>query len=119
MLYTRPEIAYHAVLAHQPQEERSTMAQLQRPDQPHQSPDAIYTRRCADFGQQRDIYSRRSSRNGNLSLVLIVGALACLGGWLWRGTPALLLAAGLLAAGFVISFIHHGRVDRTLRRYTE
>src|SRR6185503_6048546 len=50
---------------------------------------------------------------------LIAGALACLGGWLWRGTSALLFAAGLLGAGFVISFIHHGRVDQTLRRYTE
>ena len=95
------------------------MAQPQRPAQPHESPDAIYQRRCADFGRQRDAYSRRSSRNANLSLALIAGALACLGGWLWRGTPALLFAAGLLGAGFVISFIHHGRVDQTLRRYTE
>jgi hypothetical protein len=95
------------------------MAQPQRPARPHETPEAIYQRRCADFGRQRDIYSRRSSRNGNLSLGLIVGALASLGGWLWRGTPALLLAAGLLGAGFVISFIHHGRIDQTLRRYTE
>ena len=27
--------------------------------------------------------------------------------------------AGLLGVGFVVSFIHHGRVDKTLRRYTE
>ncbi len=95
------------------------MAQPQRPAQPREAPTVIYQRRCADFGRQRDTYSRRSSRNGNLSLVLIAGALACLGSWLWRGTPALLYAAVLLAAGFVASFIHHGRVDKTLRRYTE
>jgi hypothetical protein len=95
------------------------MPQPQRPAQPRESPEAIYQRRCADFGRQRDIYSRRSSRNGNLSLALIAGALAFLAGWLWRGTPELLWAAGLLAAGFVASFIHHGRVDKTLRRYVE
>ncbi len=100
-------------------EEYSRMAQPQRPAQPRESPDAIYQRRCADFGRQRDVYSRRSYRNANLSLALIAGALACLGGWLWRGTPALLFVAGLLGAGFVVSFIHHGRVDQTLRRYTE
>ncbi|MEO7912586.1 MAG: MutS family DNA mismatch repair protein [Roseiflexaceae bacterium] len=87
--------------------------------QPRISPDAIYQRRCAEFGKQRDAYAQRSSRNANLSLVLIAGALACLGGWLWRGTPALLWLAGLLGAGFVVSFIHHGRVDKTLRRYTK
>jgi hypothetical protein len=89
------------------------MAQLR------ESPGAIYQRRCADFGGQRDMYSRRSLRNANLSLALIAGALVCLGGWLWRGSPALLYAAGLLGLGFVVSFIHHGRVDTTLRRYTE
>jgi len=87
--------------------------------QPRESPDAIYQRRCAAFGQQRDTYSQRSARNANLSLVLIFGALACLGGWLWRGTPALLWLAGLLGIGFVVSFIHHGRVNTTLRRYSE
>ena len=95
------------------------MAQPQRPAQPRESPEAIYQHRCADFGRRRDAYSRRSSRNANLSLALIAGALACLGGWLWRGTPTLLLVAGLLGAGFVVSFIHHGRVDKTLHRYTE
>ena len=95
------------------------MAQPQRPAQPRESPAAIYQRRCADFGRQRDVYSRRSYRNANLSLALIAGALACLGGWLWRGTPTLLFGAGLLGAGFVVSFIHHGRVDKTLRRYAE
>jgi hypothetical protein len=95
------------------------MSQPQRPAQPRETPDAIYQRRCAEFGRQRDIYSQRSSRNANLSLVLIAGALACLGGWFWRGTPALLWAAGLLGAGFVVSFVYHGRVDKTLRRYSE
>jgi hypothetical protein len=95
------------------------MAQPQRPAQPREAPDPIYQRRCAEFGRQRDAYSRRSSRNANLSLVLIASALICLGGWLWRGTPALLWVAGLLGAGFVVSFIHHGRVDKTLQRYTE
>jgi len=95
------------------------MAQPQRPAQPRESTAAIYQRRCDDFGRQRDTYSRRSNRNGNLSLALIGGALACLGGWLWRGAPALLLVAGLLGVGFVVSFIHHGRVDKALRRYTE
>lgn len=95
------------------------MLQPQRPAQPRETPHAIYQRRCAEFGRQRDAYSQRSSRNANLSLVLSAGALAFLGGWLWRGTPALLWLAGLLGVGFVVSFIHHGRVDKTLRRYSE
>ncbi|MDQ2997499.1 MAG: hypothetical protein M3R61_10635, partial [Chloroflexota bacterium] len=95
------------------------MSQPQRPAQPRETPHATYQRRCAEFGRQRDTYSQRSSRNANLSLVLIGGALAFLGGWLWRGTPALLWLAGLLGVGFVVSFIHHGRVDKTLRRYSE
>jgi hypothetical protein len=95
------------------------MSQPQRPAQPRETPEAIYQHRCAEFGRLRDAYSQRSSRNANLSLVLIAGALACLGGWLWRGTPALLWLAGSLGAGFAASFIHHGRVDKTLRRYSE
>jgi hypothetical protein len=95
------------------------MAQPQRPAQPRESPEATYQRRRADYGRLRDAYNRRSYKNANLSLLLIAGALVCLGLWLWRGAPPLLAASGLLAAGFVISFIHHGRVDQTLRRYAE
>jgi hypothetical protein len=95
------------------------MAQPRPPAQPGESPDAIYQRRCAEFGRQRDIFNRRSYRNANLSLLLIASALAALGAWLWRAAPALLGAAGLLLAGFVASFIHHGRVDQKLRRYAE
>jgi hypothetical protein len=95
------------------------MAQPQRPAPPSEAPEQVYQRRCADFGRQRDAFNQRSYRNANLSLLLITAALVFLGLWLWRGTPALLITAGLLAAGFAVSFVHHGRVDRQLRRYTE
>jgi hypothetical protein len=82
-------------------------------------PALIYQQRCDEFGAQRDWYNRRSYRNANLSLMLIVGALLCGGLWFWRATPAPLVAAVVLGVGFVVSFVHHGRVDQALRRYTE
>jgi hypothetical protein len=84
-----------------------------------EAPEATYLRRRAEFGAIRDRYERRSYRNANLSLALIGGALLCGGLWLWRGSPLLLAAAALLGLGFAISFIAHGRVDQTLRRYAE
>ncbi|HEU5101380.1 MAG TPA: MutS family DNA mismatch repair protein [Roseiflexaceae bacterium] len=95
------------------------MAQPQRPTPPSDPPEMIYQRRCVDFGRQRDAFNRRSYRNANLSLLLIAGALVLLGLWLWRGAMPLLILAALLGLGFVISFVHHGRVDRQLRRYVE
>lgn len=82
-------------------------------------PAAAYAQRCATFGAQRDRYARRSSLNANLSLVLVAVAVVCFGAALWLGQGGLLMLAGLFALGFVASFIHHGRVDATLRRYTE
>jgi len=95
------------------------MAPAEWPDRPARKPELVYQQRCAEFGARRDRYNRRSYRNANLSLVLIAAALLCGGLWLWRATPALLVAAVVLVAGFVVSFIHHGRVDQALRRYTE
>ncbi|MBK9713466.1 MAG: DNA mismatch repair protein MutS [Kouleothrix sp.] len=83
------------------------------------TPEEIYRRRCAAYGRQRDIYSRRSGRNGNVSLVLAAAAVILFALWLWRAELAPLLAAGLLGLAFVASFVRHGRVDRELRRYAE
>ena len=91
---------------------------LQQSQQPG-SPTTTYERRCASFGRQRDEYNRRSNRNANVSLALIAVALVCLGAGLWRGAPLLLAGAALCGAGFIVSFVHHGRVDQVLRRYTE
>jgi MutS domain V len=95
------------------------MEPLERASRPNSKPELAYQQRCAEFGARRDWHNRRSYRNANLSLVLIAAALLCGGLWLWRATPALLGAAIVLGVGFVVSFIHHGRVDLALRRYTE
>src|SRR5262245_34989337 len=98
------------------------MAEPQSPDQQNPqtgSPTTTYEQRCASFGRKRDMYSQRSYRNANISLALIAIALIWLGAWLWSGAPALLASAALFGAGFVASFLHHGRVDQALRRYTE
>ncbi len=95
------------------------MVQPQSPPQQTGSPVTTYERRCATFGQQRDAFSLRSYRNANVSLALVAMALVCLGAGLWRGAPVLLAGAALFGAGFVASFLHHGRVDRMLRHYTE
>ena len=71
------------------------------------------------FAAQRGRYARRSSLNANVSLLLVGAALAVLAAALGLNNAALLGAAGLLALGFVVSFIHHGRVDATVRRYGE
>jgi hypothetical protein len=95
------------------------MAQPQRPRQQTSSPATTYEQRCTRFGQQCDIYNRRSYRNANISLALFVAALVWAGGWLWSGALLLLASAALFGVAFVVSFIHHGRVDQVLRRYTE
>lgn len=86
---------------------------------PDISPETAYQKRCAMFAAQRDRYARRSSLNANVSLALVGAALAVLVAALWLNSAALLGAAGLLALAFVVSFVHHGRVDATLRRYAE
>ena len=82
-------------------------------------PEAVYEARKAAFGAQRDIFQRRSSRNADLSLALVLAGLACLGVALWGGATAWSVAAGALLVSFVVSFVHHGRVNRKLRRYSE
>jgi hypothetical protein len=84
---------------------------------PSHAPATVYASRCAGFAERRDHYDRRGSFNGNLSLALIACALLLLGLALWQRSPDLLLLAGLLGAGFVVSFLHHGRINRLRRRY--
>src|SRR5512145_2530767 len=84
---------------------------------PH-APESTYQARCESFGAQRDTYNRRSYRNANLSLILIIATLAALGTWLWQGDWRLLVLGALLGAGFLVSFIVHGRVDRIHAYYT-
>jgi hypothetical protein len=84
-----------------------------------QSPAATYDTRCAAFGRLRDTYERRSNVNGYVSVALLVALATCAGLWLYRGSPALLWAAGAAGLLFVVSFVHHGRVNMTLRRYAE
>lgn len=86
---------------------------------PPASPEAVYRQRCADFGAERDRLSRRSSRNANVSLALVALALAALGVALWLDDARLLGLAGLLGLAFIVSFVHHGRVDQAVRRYAE
>jgi hypothetical protein len=83
------------------------------------SPEATYTRRSANFGARRDAYARRSSINGNISVALLAVAVICGGVWLWRGGNLLLFASGIGWLLFAASFIHHGRVNETLRRFAE
>ncbi len=99
--------------------ENVVMSQSEQANRTARKPELVYQQRCAEFGARRDWYNRHSYRNANLSVVLIAAALLCGGLWLWRATPALLVAAVVLGAGFVVSFIHHGRVDQALQRYTE
>lgn len=95
------------------------MTQPRAGDRASRSPEVTYRQRCAEFGELRDTYSRRSSLNGNVSLALLALLLVGLGAWLWRGESIWLAATGLLALSFVVSFAHHGRVNETLRRYAE
>ncbi|MFL5803823.1 MAG: MutS-related protein [Roseiflexaceae bacterium] len=81
------------------------------------APATVYTARRARFAERRDHYDRRGSLNGNLSLALVASALLLLGLALWRRSPDLLLLAGLLGACFVVSFVHHGRINRLRQRY--
>ncbi|GAB4195955.1 MAG: MutS family DNA mismatch repair protein [Roseiflexaceae bacterium] len=97
----------------------STMEPPPAPPAPTPDPAAVYQARCAAFGQERDRLQRRSSRNADLSLVLLLAGLACLGLAVWRGWNMLYPASGLLLVAFVVSFVHHGGVNRQLRRASE
>lgn len=83
------------------------------------TPEQTYTERVARFVAERDEAQRRSDINGNISLGLVVVAVALFGIWLWQNQLALLIAAALFCLGFLISFIRHGDVNRGLRRARE
>lgn len=99
----------------------TTAAPAPEPEQPlpDTSPAAGYRARKATYGAERDALQRLSSRNADLSLALVLGGLACLGAALWRGGPLWPAAAALLLGAFVVSFVHHGQVNRRLRRASE
>ena len=83
------------------------------------SPEAVYRRRCAEFGAQRDSYAWRSGRNGNASLLLFVAGLGTLIAGLWRGEGGLYAVTGVLGVALIASLAHHDRLNRHLRRYAE
>ncbi|HEU4327149.1 MAG TPA: hypothetical protein VFS21_28675 [Roseiflexaceae bacterium] len=102
----------------------STLPTTEAPPQPPAPPTAadpaaVYEARCATFGRERDRLQRRSSRNADLSLVLLLAGFACLGLAVWRGWNTLYPISGLVLVAFVVSFVHHGGVNRLLRRATE
>jgi ABC-type multidrug transport system fused ATPase/permease subunit len=82
------------------------------------TPERLYHERLAHFTALRDRYARRGMVNGNISLTLILGALALLGVGVWQRQPALMAAAGALALAFLVSYIVHGRTQRAERRYS-
>jgi len=81
------------------------------------TPEQIYRERLAHFTELRDRYARRGALNGNISLALLFGALGLLGAGLVQRQGTLLAAGGVLALGFLVSYIVHGRVQRVERRY--
>lgn len=85
----------------------------------HHEPEPIYQQRCDRFAERRAYYARISSRMANISITLVVVAVAALGIGLWRGMPLLLGLAALAAIGFVISFAYHTVIDRRHHRYDE
>lgn len=80
------------------------------------TPEGVYTARAAQFGAERARQQRRSDINGNISLVLALVAVGLLGGWLFATQQQLLIAAGVVALAFLVSFSYHGDVNRALRR---
>ena len=82
------------------------------------APEAVYRRRRARFGALRDRFERRSSRNGNLNLLLFVAVLASLGLAFWRENVIFYGAAGVVALGLIVSLVYHDRTKRLLSRYT-
>ena len=80
--------------------------------QPDQTPEAVYEARVAQFAAERDVETRRSDRQANISLALAVIALVVFGIALWQQSWALLALVALPLAGFVASYLHHGRINR-------
>lgn len=85
----------------------------------HHEPEPIYQQRCDRFAERRAYYARISSRMANISITLVVVAVAAVGVGLWRGMPLLLGLAALAAIGFIISFAYHTVIDRWHHRYDE
>lgn len=83
------------------------------------TPEIVYRERIAHWSAERDREQRRSDRNGNVSVALIVCALVGLGLWFWYHAAPLLGGTGVLALAFAISFIRHGGVNQSLRRARE
>ncbi|HEX6291767.1 MAG TPA: hypothetical protein VFZ66_21455 [Herpetosiphonaceae bacterium] len=90
-----------------------------QPDAASRAPEPIYHQRCAQFAERRAHYARLSSRMANVSITLVVAALACVGVGLWRDLPILFGAAAMGAVGFVLSFAYHTQIDRHHQRYDE
>lgn len=88
-------------------------------DARHPEPAPIYQQRCDRFGERRAHYARISSRMANISITLVVVAVAALSIGLWRGMPLLLGLAALAAIGFAISYAYHTLIDRRHQRYDE
>ncbi len=80
--------------------------------QPSQTPAAVYEGRVAQFVAERDVETRRSDRQANISLVLAVVALVLFGVALWQQSWVLLALVALPAIGFVTSYMRHGRINR-------
>jgi hypothetical protein len=72
----------------------------------------VYEARVAQFATERDVETRRSDRQANISLVLAVAALVLFGVALWQQSWALLALVTIPAIGFVASYIRHGRINR-------
>lgn len=81
------------------------------------NPSTTYTNRTEQFAHQRDHFERRSSFNGNLSLLILICALSFLGLALWQRIPNLLFVSCAISVLFIISFINHGRINRQRDRY--
>jgi hypothetical protein len=90
-----------------------------RPDTQHPAPERIYQERCAEFATQRRRYAQLSSRMANISIALVVAALASLGIGLWRDLPFLQGLAAVCTLGFIVSFVYHTRIDHLQQQYDE
>lgn len=88
-------------------------------DARHHTPAPIYQQRCDRFAQRRAHYARISGRMANISITLVVVAVAALSVGLWRGMPLLLGLAALAAIGFALSYAYHTLIDRRHHRYDE
>ena len=86
---------------------------------PAHAREPVYHDRCARFAEQRDQYARLSSRMANISISLVVAALAGVGVGLWRDLPLLIAVGVACVVGFVFSFAYHTRIDRQHHRYAE